>query len=377
MKVLLGFSGGVDSSIAAYLLKKQGHEVVGAFMRNWDAMLNNDYLGNPTISDSQCPQEKDYQDAVALAKRLDIPLKRIDFVKEYWDDVFQNFLEEYKRGRTPNPDVLCNSEIKFGPFLAYAKKNGFDAIAMGHYAKKVFYEGHYHLAKPKDSNKDQTYFLCNLKEEQIAACFFPMEDITKVEARELAHELGLKECESKHGSTGICFIGERNFRPFLENYLPAQKGNIIEGETGKVIGEHEGVMFYTLGQRKGLGIGGISGHSDGRWYVYRKDVLKNELHVAQGEDEYLLLSDESHLEQVNWVGDRKKEEIPCQVRFRYRMKDVPCSILLEEDGKATLHHQKMAKAVTPGQWAAIYSLDGVLLGGGIVASCYRKGECIS
>ncbi len=376
MKVLLGFSGGVDSSIAAYLLKKEGHEVTGAFMRNWDSLLNNDYLGNPDVSADQCPQEKDYQDAQKLAKRLDIPLIRIDFVKEYWRDVFENFLSEYKKGRTPNPDILCNSEIKFGPFLKYAKEHGFGAIAMGHYAKKVFYKGHYHLAKPLDLEKDQTYFLCNLTEEQIAFSLFPMDKITKKEARFLAHDLGLVECEAKHGSTGICFIGERNFRPFLENYMPAQKGNIVEGENGSILGQHEGVMFYTLGQRKGLGIGGISHHNDGRWYVYRKDVGNNVLHVAQGDQEELLYSDASILEECNFIEPLPEENSECFVKFRYRSKDIPCLLSLKGT-TAYLTHKNLAKAVTPGQWAAIYTKEGILLGGGIIDKVYRKEKQIS
>ncbi len=377
MKVLLGFSGGVDSAISAYLLKKEGHEVTGAFMRNWDALLNNDYLGNPTAGDSQCPQEKDYQDALSLARKIGIPLARIDFVKEYWDEVFSLFLEEYKRGRTPNPDILCNSKIKFGPFLDYAKEHGFERIAMGHYARKAVLDGLAHVAVPKDKDKDQTYFLADLKECQIAPCLFPMEGILKTEARELARSLGLSECADKHGSTGICFIGERNFRPFLENYLPANPGKIVDGDTGEAIGMHEGVLFYTLGQRKGLGIGGVSGRGEGRWYVYRKDVKENILYVAQGEGDERLLSDESEIESLNWIGPLPEKEREVVARFRYRMEGVPCLFSARGEGRARLHHLGPVKAATPGQWAAIYNRDGVLLGGGIIDKVWRKGKLIS
>ena len=377
MKVLLGFSGGVDSAISAYLLKKEGHEVTGAFMRNWDALLNNDYLGNPTAGDSQCPQEKDYQDALSLARKIGIPLVRIDFVKEYWDEVFSLFLSEYRRGRTPNPDILCNSKIKFGPFLDYAKEHGFERIAMGHYARKAVLDGLAHVAVPKDKDKDQTYFLADLKESQIAPCLFPMGGILKTEARELARSLGLSECADKHGSTGICFIGERNFRPFLENYLPANPGKIVDGDTGEALGMHEGVLFYTLGQRKGLGIGGVSGRGEGRWYVYRKDVKENILYVAQGEGDERLLSDESEIESLNWIGPFPEGEREVVVRFRYRMKGVPCLFSASGDGRARLRHLGPVKAATPGQWAAIYNRDGVLLGGGIIDKVWRKGDLIS
>ena len=274
-KVLLGLSGGVDSAIAAHKLLEMGYEVTGAFMRNWDAITNNDILGNPTLNNNQCPQEADYWDAVAVAKKLNIPLIRIDYVKEYWDEVFVYFLDEYKKGRTPNPDILCNSEIKFGPFLKYAMDNGFDYISMGHYAKKVEKDGHYYVSKPLDKAKDQTYFLCALNEEQIEKCLWPMEDITKVEAREIATKLGLDEVSTKHGSTGVCFIGERNFREFLKNYFPAQSGDIVDIENGRVLGKHIGVLYYTIGQRKGLGIGGIKGEPDTAWFVAKKDVVKN------------------------------------------------------------------------------------------------------
>jgi len=276
MKVMIGLSGGVDSAVAAYLLKEQGYEVVGAFMRNWDAFANNDFLGNPTLNDNQCPQEKDYQDAQKVAKQLGIPLLRIDFIKEYWDHVFSFFIEEYQKGRTPNPDILCNKFIKFDAFKKFADENGCDYIAMGHYAKKVFKDGHYYLKKCYDQNKDQTYFLSQINEEQIKSCLFPLGDIDKTKVREIAHKLNLVIADKKD-STGVCFIGERNFREFLKNYIPAHEGNIIDIDTNKIIGKHKGVYYYTVGQHKGLGIGGISGETASGWFIVKKDAKKNVL----------------------------------------------------------------------------------------------------
>ena len=368
-RVLLGLSGGVDSAIAAHKLLEMGYEVTGAFMRNWDAFTNNDFLGNPTIKDDQCPQEKDYDDAVSVAKKLGIPLLRIDYVKEYWDDVFAYFLDEYKKGRTPNPDVLCNRNIKFGPFLKYAMDHGFDCIAMGHYAKKVSHEGHFYLAKPADMAKDQTYFLCALSEEQIAKSVFPMEDITKAEARKIASELGLDEVAAKHGSTGICFIGERNFREFLKNYFPAKSGPIVDIENGKILGEHIGVLYYTIGQRKGLGIGGIKGEPDTAWFVAKKDVKKNILYVGRGAGDEHLYSDRCILSHVNWIGERPSLPLLSLAKFRYRQQDNPVEVSFSGDS-IILSYISPVKAVTPGQWAAIYSKDGRLLGGGVIEETY-------
>ena len=288
MKVLLGLSGGVDSAVAAYLLQKQGYDVTACFMRNWDSLANNDYLGNPNINNSQCPQEKDYDDAVLVAKKLRIELLRIDFVKEYWDDVFSYLIREYENGRTPNPDIFCNKYIKFDAFLKFALDKGFDMISMGHYAKRIDKDNKAYLCKSFDQNKDQTYFLSQISQLQLKYSLFPLGDIDKKEVRKIAHDLGL-EIADKKDSTGVCFIGERNFKEFLKNYIPAKKGNIVDIDTGRVIGIHDGVMYYTIGQRKGLGIGGIhdaimfSNHSISvdihdisffRWNIIFKEFFK-------------------------------------------------------------------------------------------------------
>lgn len=372
MKVLVGLSGGVDSAVAAYLLKQQGHEVVGGFMRNWDALANNDTLGNPTLGQGQCPQEKDYEDAVEVAKKLGIPLLRCDFVKEYWDNVFSYFLKDYERGRTPNPDVFCNKYIKFDSFLKFAKEQGFDAIAMGHYAKRVDEDGISYLYKALDKSKDQSYFLSQINEEQISSCLFPLSDILKTDVRKIAHELGLSSVMDKKDSTGVCFIGERNFRLFLQNYFPATPGDIVEGKTGKVVGQHCGVLYYTLGQHKGLGIGGVKGEEEGAFFIYRKDVKKNILYVAHPSERYLLESDECVIDQINWVGPMPVEPIRVGVKFRYRQPDQYCLLSFEGEN-VRLKYEKPVEAVTPGQIAVFY--DGEkMLGGGIIEKTYRSGK---
>jgi len=369
MKVMVGLSGGVDSAVAAYLLKKQGYDVIACFMRNWDAMANGDYLGNPTVNDDQCPQEKDYQDAQKVAEKLGIPLLRVDFIKEYWDHVFSFFISEYENGRTPNPDILCNKYIKFDAFLEFAKKNNCDMIAMGHYAKRVEKDGHYYLCKCFDTNKDQTYFLSQINEEQIKSCLFPLGDIDKVEVRRIAHELDLESVMDKKDSTGVCFIGERNFREFLKNYIPAQKGNIIDIDTGKIVGEHRGVYYYTIGQHKGLGIGGISGETAAGWFIVKKDAKKNILYVTRGDAQKYLMSNKCIVRKLNFINKDEKFPQEVGVKFRYRQPDHPAVINLI-NGDIVCEYDYY-KAVTPGQEAVFYNKDGLMIGSGTIDEVYR------
>lgn len=373
MKVMLGLSGGVDSAVAAYLLKKAGYEVIGCFMRNWDALANNDYLGNPTINDNQCPQEKDYEDAKAVAEKLGIEFMRIDFVKEYWDNVFSYFLNEYKLGRTPNPDVFCNKYIKFDAFLKFAKKNGCEKIAMGHYAKKVSIDGTSFLAKAHDKNKDQSYFLCQISNEQLDFSLFPLGEIDKPEVRRIAKELDLSSVANKKDSTGVCFIGERNFKKFLQNYLPAKKGEIRNIDNNEVLGYHEGVLYYTIGQRKGLGIGGIKGSDNARWFVVAKDVKSNILYVSSGDENEHLFSDASIISNCNFIGYKPVENEEINVKFRYRQEDLGCKIHFLNENTVKLEHDKNYKAVTPGQIVAFYKGE-LCIGGGIIDKVMLNGQ---
>lgn len=364
MKVMVGLSGGVDSAVAAYLLKKQGYEVVAGFMRNWDSLLNNDILGNPnnpTMADI-CPQEVDYLDAKRVAEKLGIPLLRCDFVKEYWDNVFSYFIKEYQEGRTPNPDVLCNKYIKFDSFLKFAKANGCDCIATGHYAKR---DGD-KLLKAFDLNKDQTYFLSLLSQEQISSCLFPLGDIEKPEVRKIAAELGL-DVATKKDSTGVCFIGERNFRQFLQNYIPAKTGKIVELPEKNVIGEHCGVMYYTIGQRKGLGIGGIANHKSGSYYVCGKDVKKNILYVTQEDEGAYLMHDHVIVKDVNFLIEKNTEWVECCAKFRYRQPDVKIKMRFIDENTVEVKCQELVRAITLGQICVFYKEDRCL-GGGTIAS---------
>jgi len=373
MKILVGLSGGVDSAVAAYLLKKQGHDVTGCFMRNWDALTNNDYLGNPTINNSQCPQEKDYDDAVKVAEALGIKLLRVDYIKEYWDNVFTYLIKEYEVGRTPNPDIFCNKYIKFGPFLDFAKAHGFDYIAMGHYAKRKDDGNLTYLCKSFDTNKDQTYFLSQISQEQLSSCLFPLGDIAKEEVRRIAHELNLTSVMDKKDSTGICFIGERNFKEFLKNYIPAKQGDIVDIKTKQVIGKHEGVIYYTIGQRKGLGIGGLSSIKAEGWFVCHKDVKNNILYVAsKGEDEYLY-SDRCTVTNLNWISKKPEQNKHLFAKFRYRQEDKGVRISFINDDEIELIFDKPYLSVTPGQAAVIYD-DDICLGGGLIKHTYYKGK---
>jgi tRNA-specific 2-thiouridylase len=359
-KVVVGMSGGVDSSVAAYLLIKQGYEVIGLFMRNWDSMVNNDILGNPTLNDV-CTQEQDYNDAKDVCDKLNIPLHRVDFVKEYWDYVFTYFLDELKKGRTPNPDVMCNKYIKFDYFIKEAKKLGADYIATGHYARVI--DGY--LYRGLDENKDQTYFLSQLSKEQLSNVLFPVGELNKSEVRDIATKLNLKTAKKKD-STGICFIGERNFREFLKNYLPNTPGDIVDIDTKKIIGKHIGLMYYTIGQRRGLDIGG----STDKIYVVGKDLDKNILYVAYGEDNEYLYSDEAIIEDMNWIHDKKITE--CTAKFRYRQKDNKVTIEYLDNNQILVRYDCI-KAVTPGQVCVLYDNEECL-GGGIIKEVRKNNK---
>ncbi len=366
-KVLVGLSGGVDSAVAAYLLKQQGYEVVGAFMRNWDAATNNDILGNPTIKDDVCPQEKDYKDAQKVADKLGIELLRVDFVKEYWDDVFTNFISEHKKGRTPNPDILCNKYIKFDAFFKFALEKGFDKVATGHYARVEKIDGKYCLLKGKDTNKDQSYFLAQINRNVLERTLFPLGDIEKPLVRKIALEQDLPVAEKKD-STGICFIGERNFRQFLQNYLPSKEGNIIDIATKQVVGKHMGVLYYTIGQRKGLGIGG----DHGRWFVVGKDVETNELYVTCQNEEDWLYSDSCTVSTFNKLADfEMPKEGNC--KFRYRQKDNPITLSYLNEEELLVSYPQKIKAVTPGQQAVFYDGD-ICLGGAVIEKTYINNK---
>ena len=361
MKVVIGMSGGVDSSVAAIKLKEAGYEVIGLFMRNWDANINNDILGNPTLTNDICPQEQDYNDALEVCKKLDIPLHRIDFVKEYWDYVFTYFLDELKKGRTPNPDIMCNKYIKFDAFVKEAKKLGADYIATGHYAR--IEDGR--LLRALDDNKDQTYFLSQLSKDQLKNVLFPIGDMPKPEVRKLAEKYDLITA-TKKDSTGICFIGERNFKQFLKNYLPNIPGDIVDIESNKVLGRHIGLMYYTIGQRKGLDIGGYSN----KLFVVGKDLDKNILYVCEGDDNEYLKSTSCIIDNVNYISDKKP--IKCTAKFRYRQKDNDVTLEYLDNGEIEVKYNNV-KAVTPGQACVVYDGEEVILGG-IIKEVRKDGK---
>lgn len=354
-KVVVGVSGGVDSSVAVKLLKDQGYDVVGLFMVNWE-------------EDSEfCTAEQDYEDVKRVCNALKIPYFSVNYSKEYYDRVFKYFLEEYKKGRTPNPDVLCNREIKFGPFLDFAKSIGADYIATGHYCKKIEKDGKFYLAKAKDLNKDQSYFLNQLSQEQLKYVLFPLADIEKPKVREIAKELNLVNA-TKKDSTGICFIGERNFKKFLQEYLPAKPGKIMTLD-GRVVGTHDGLMYYTIGQRRGLGIGGRPDSNGERWFVLKKDLENNILYVSQGEGEELFSSGLVS-EKFNWIPERPNEdEFDCYAKFRYRQSDQKVHVKIVDDHIEVSFYEKQ-RAVTPGQYVVLYKDDNegnsLCLGGAVI-----------
>ena len=358
MRIVVGISGGVDSSVAAYLLKQQGHEVIGLFMVNWEE------------KDGQCTAEDDFEDVKRVCTKIGIPYFSVNYAKEYYQRVFTYFLEEYRMGRTPNPDVLCNREVKFGPFLEQALKLGADKIATGHYAKKIEKDGKYYLAKADDLNKDQSYFLNQLNQKQLEAVVFPLENIDKPQVREIARELELSTAEKKD-STGICFIGERNFKKFLQGFLPAQKGKILDLD-GNEVGTHDGLMYYTLGQRRGLNIGGRVGGNGQRWFVVKKDLLNNILYVTQGEDD-VLYSDGLYASGMNWIPEIPQEkEFDCLAKFRYRQPDQKVHVTILNDKEIKVDFKERQRAITPGQFVVLYTEEGLCLGGGSIDKSFNN-----
>lgn len=360
--VVVGMSGGVDSSVSAYLLKQQGYNVIGLFMNNWE---EKDDTGH-------CTSEQDYEDVKRVCNKLQIPYYSINFAKQYYELVFKEFLEEYKKGRTPNPDVLCNREIKFGPFLDYALSLGADYIATGHYCQIERKDDKCYLKKSIDTNKDQTYFLNQVSQEQLKNVLFPIGHLEKPEVRKIATELGLVTADKKD-STGICFIGERNFKNFLNNYLPAKDGNICTID-GKVVGRHTGVLYYTIGQRRGLNIGGYAGGNGERWFVVSKDIEKNILYVHQGEDD-LLYTDYLIAEEFNWISGIPNNEFECTAKFRYRQPDQKVKVMVDKDDnkKIKVIFDEKQRAITAGQYVVLYNND-ICLGGGKIIKAFKNDK---
>ena len=354
--VVLGLSGGVDSSVAALLLKEQGYDVVGLFMRNWEE----------TDGNGACTADDDFEDVKRVSSLLGIPYFSVNFAKEYMERVFSYFLAEYRAGRTPNPDVLCNREIKFGPFKEYAKALGADFIATGHYCGISHENGVHRLLKAKDANKDQTYFLNQLSQSQLDGVLFPLANLDKAEVRKLAEENGLATAKKKD-STGICFIGERNFRKFLQEYLPAQPGKILTLE-GEKVGEHLGLMYYTLGQRRGLDLGGRKGE-EGRWFVVKKDLANNVLYVSHG-DETPLYSQGCYVSSINYIPTMPEDEVfECTAKFRYRQTEQRVRIKRTGADTAEVFFAEPQRAVTEGQYAVFYN-ETDCLGGGVIEGTF-------
>lgn len=351
-RIMVGLSGGVDSAVAALLLQQQGYTVEGLFMKNWEEDDTEEY----------CTAAEDLRDAQAVAAKLDIPLHTVNFSAEYWDRVFEHFLHEYRAGRTPNPDILCNREIKFRAFLDHALGLGADYIATGHYAR-IRREPTVQLHKGRDPNKDQSYFLYLLDQSQLGHALFPLGDLEKSQVRRLAREAGFAN-HAKKDSTGICFIGERKFRDFLARYVPAQPG-AIESVDGMPLGRHQGLMYYTLGQRQGLEIGGVSGHAEQPWYVTAKDLARNVLVVAQGHDHPALFGSELRATQLHWIeGTVPDLPLDCAAKIRYRQPQQTCRVM-NEDGQWRVCFAQPQRAITPGQSVVFYRGEQCL-GGGII-----------
>lgn len=357
-RVVVGMSGGVDSSVAALLLKKQGYDVIGIFMKNWD----------DTDENGVCTATEDYDDVIRVANQIGIPYYAVNFEKEYWDKVFTYFLDEYKAGRTPNPDVMCNKEIKFKAFLDHALTLGADYLATGHYARVTYRDGHYRMLRAADGNKDQTYFLNQLSEKQLSKVMFPLGGLTKPEVRAIAREAGLATADKKD-STGICFIGERNFKSFLSEYLPARPGK-IRTFSGELKGMHDGLMYYTIGQRQGLGIGGPGGP----WFVAGKDLDKNELYVVEGYHNPYLYADGLIAEDVNWISEVPSDKpFSCTAKFRYRQSDTKVTVHPKGDGRLEVRFDAPQRAITPGQAVVFYNGDECL-GGGTIDTVIKEEQ---
>jgi len=353
--VVIGMSGGVDSSVAAWILKQQGYKVIGLFMKNWEDDDNSEY----------CSSRQDWLDVVSVADLIGIDVEAVNFASEYKDRVFAEFLREYSAGRTPNPDVLCNAEIKFKAFLDHAMSLGAEAIATGHYAKTARVGEEVHLLKAIDETKDQSYFLYRLNQQQLKHVIFPLGGIRKTVIREIAQKIGLPNA-AKKDSTGICFIGERPFREFLNRYLPNKPGP-IKTEDGKTVGEHVGLAFYTLGQRKGIGMGGSKDGTGDPWFVAKKDIQTNTLYIVQGHEHPWLLNPLLNASQISWTSDVVPDLGSYSAKTRYRQVDAPCQLSALTQDLLTLNFEEAQWAVTPGQSAVIYSGDRCL-GGGIITN---------
>jgi tRNA-uridine 2-sulfurtransferase len=351
-RIIVGLSGGVDSSVCAYLLKQQGLHVEGLFMKNWEE----------DDSDTHCTAAEDLKDVEKVCEHLDIPLHTVNFATEYWDQVFAQCLEAFRRGDTPNPDVLCNREIKFGVFLQHAQRLGASHIATGHYASIQSSEDGFRLLAGLDAAKDQSYFLYLLQQQQLAKALFPLGDMHKSDVRLVAEKAGLTTFDKKD-STGICFVGERPFKPFLQRYLPTQPGDICTPE-GQILGQHDGLMYYTLGQRQGLGIGGTPGHTQ-PWYVAEKRQADNQLIVVQGHDHPRLFAQSLHATDAHWINPPPPMPFSCQAKIRYRQPPQDCTITADENNSLTVRFEQPQRAVTNGQSVVFYR-HRECLGGGII-----------
>jgi tRNA-specific 2-thiouridylase len=354
--VIVGLSGGVDSSVSAYLLKEAGYDVKGLFMKNWQSEPG-----------EVCTSEIDFKDASKVCDKLHIPLHKANFSDEYWDRVFTNFLNEHEKGRTPNPDILCNREIKFKSFLDYSFEIGADYIATGHYAKIINKDGRNFLSRAKDINKDQTYFLHEVSEKEFSKCLFPLEDLTKSEVRNIALNNGLVTAKKKD-SVGICFVGEKNLKDFLSRFIEFKKGD-IKDENGNIIGQHQGSILYTQGQRQGLMIGGVKGKEELPWYVYKKDIPKNEIYVCQGGNNKLLMNKGLYVEDINFINDIDyKYPIKCSVQVRHQQTPINCTIKKSSNEYKVIFEESI-RAIAPGQSAVFYDNE-ICLGGGVICRTF-------